>query len=269
MNISFWNLDFFPVNNFSYDNYNFSNPNYNFTPIFSSMDYTPSWLSMNFEPFKINSFFDNMGTNYSFSFTQPNINELPFNIFSSKSNKSSKSSTIKTKPFSLLTDNTKNAVSSMTWNSFKSKNGVKTINIAGSNVYACRWSSFEHSQKEWLDMQKYMIKAAEDLDLTLVYSDMDRSKSTSDIARAKKGSIVAPGGSSPHNYGAAVDICLFSNGKQVSTSSDLFKKYANLVKELSNNQIVWGGDWSKPDEEHHFELRGWREKYKKQEYLIA
>ena len=113
-----------------------------------------------------------------------------------------------------------------------------------------------------------MIEAAEDLGLTLVYSDMDRSVSVSNKANAEKGSIVAKGGESPHNFGTACDICLFKNGVEVSKRSELFKQFANLAKQKSGNRIAWGGDWKKKDEEHHFELRDWK-KYQNDKYVIT
>ena len=165
-------------------------------------------------------------------------------------------------------DNTDNAKSTSTWENFKKSYGVKTKTINGSKVYVCSWSSFSKSQPEWLGLQKHMIEAAEELGLTLVYSDMDRSVSASNASRKKKGNIVAPGGKSPHNYGTACDICLFKDGKQVSTKSAQFREFANLVKQKSNNQIAWGGDWSKKNEEHHFELRNWK-KYQTEQYKIV
>lgn len=166
-------------------------------------------------------------------------------------------------------DNTTSAVNTSSWKNFSQKNGVRKINIEGSEVYACKWSKFSKSQPEWLGMQKYMIEAAEELGLTLVYSDMDRTVATSNACHAKKGSIVVKGGQSPHNYGVATDICLFKNGKLLSSKSTDFAEFAELVKEKSNYRITWGGDWNKKNEEHHFELTGWRDKYKKEENLIT
>ena len=113
-----------------------------------------------------------------------------------------------------------------------------------------------------------MIEAAEELGLTLVYSDMDRSVSASNAARKNKGPIVAEGGKSPHNYGAAVDICLFKEGIAVSAKSALFRQFAELAKQKSGNRIEWGGEWRKKNEEHHFELRNW-EDYKNSKYIIT
>lgn len=166
-------------------------------------------------------------------------------------------------------DNTKRAVNTSSWNNFSKQNGVKKISINGSDVYACRWSNFTKSKKEWLDLQKYMIESAEELGLTLVYSDMDRTVAASNAGRAKKGNLVAKGGQSPHNYGVAADICLFKKGKALNPNSPEFEEFANLVKQKSDNCIAWGGDWTKKGERHHFELQGWRDKYKNSENLIC
>jgi hypothetical protein len=66
-------------------------------------------------------------------------------------------------------------------------------------------------------------------------------------------------------YGEKIDV----KGNLLSSKSAKFAEFAELVKEKSNNRIAWGGDWTKKDEEHHFELRGWRDKYKNEENLIC
>jgi hypothetical protein len=155
-------------------------------------------------------------------------------------------------------DNTKRAVNTSSWENFKKNNRVKKVNIGGSTVHACGWSNFSKSPQIWIDLQSCMIQAAEEMDLTLIYNDVNRSIAVSNKAHEKKPNIAAEGGKSPHNYGVAADICLFANGKIVNFDSDLFKKFANRVKELSNNKIAWGGDWNKTNEKHHFELKDWK-----------
>lgn len=204
--------------------------------------------------------FMNFSFNNSFTNNMYQFSPWGFGAISGSSKKSSSTG--------VKLNNTKGAVNTNTWNSFVKAYGVRETEIDGHKVYACRWSDFSNSQPEWLDLQKYMIEAAEELGLTLVYSDMDRSVSASDAARRKKGDIVAPGGKSPHNYGTAVDICLFKDGIAVSAKSALFRQFAELAKAKSGNRIEWGGEWRKKDEEHHFELRDW-EKYKNQENMIV
>ena len=176
---------------------------------------------------------------------------------------------------------TSSPTASLDWIDFKRKHSVKTMEINGQEIYACGWTSFKHSPKEWLDLQSCLIESANELGLTLVYSDVCRSKSASDAARAQKGTVVAKGGNSPHNFGVGADIVLYNkDGKAVSTQSQLYKIFATKVKEKSGGKITWGGDWGKDAngnlikdktrtingrtlhvsvaEAHHFEFKGWQ-----------
>lgn len=214
-----------------------------------------------------NTDFSNINWNNNFNLQLNSLNSKPRFVFFN--NLYSKISNNKTKTKNGKTyNNTTRAVNTSTWNNFKKAYGVTERTINGSKVYACRWSSFSKSQPEWLGLQRYMIEAAEELGLTLVYSDMDRSVSASNAARKKKGNIVAAGGKSPHNYGTACDICLFKDGVAVSAKSALFRQFAELAKQKSGNKIAWGGDWRKKNEEHHFELRDWK-KYKTNQHRIV
>lgn len=139
----------------------------------------------------------------------------------------------------------------------------------GTKILGCRWTKFSKSQPEWLGKQKYMQQAAKELGLTIVYSDMERTVAASNAGRAKKGSLVARGGQSPHNYGVAADIVLYKNGKAIGVDSALQTQFAQRVKELSGGTITWGGDWNKKGERHHFELTGWQQKYKSSRYLVG
>lgn len=103
---------------------------------------------------------------------------------------------------------------------------------------------------------------------TLVYSDVTRAVAASNAGRARKGSLVARGGESPHNYGTAADIILYKDGKAVDVNSALQTRFAQRVKELSGGTITWGGDWQKKGERRHFELTGWR-KYKNPSHLVG
>lgn len=153
--------------------------------------------------------------------------------------------------------------------SFKEKYGVGEKTLPdGTKVMACRWSRFDKIQPEWLDKQKYFIQAANEMGLTLVYSDVTRTVAESNIGRAEKGNLVCKGGESPHNYGTAIDIVLLKDGKPIGVNSQTQTDFANRVKTLSQNTVTWGGDWTKAGERHHFELKGWQ-KYKSPQYLIG
>ena len=139
----------------------------------------------------------------------------------------------------------------------------------GTKVLACRWSKFAKAQPEWVELQHAMLRAAKDLGLTLVYSDVTRTIAASNAGRAKKGDLVCRGGESPHNYGVAADIVLFQNGKEVNVNSETMTAFARKAQEYSNGRIEWGGDWRKKGERHHFNIKGWEKTYKRSEYLVG
>ena len=114
-----------------------------------------------------------------------------------------------------------------------------------------------------------MLRAASDLGLTIVYSDVERTVAESNAGRARKGALVCKGGQSPHNYGVTADIVLFRNGQPVGVNSDLQTQFAQKAREYSNNRIKWGGEWSKQGERHHFEVRDWQNRYKNPGNLVG
>lgn len=153
---------------------------------------------------------------------------------------------------------------------FRAQYGVSEKTLPdGTKVLACRWSRFSRCQKEWLDLQKPMLQAAKDLGLTLVYSDVERTVAESNAGRARKGALVCRGGESPHNYGVAADIVLFKDGRAVDVNSNLQTQFAQKAQAYSNNGVEWGGNWRKKGERHHFEVRGWRQKYKNAGNLVG
>ena len=159
-----------------------------------------------------------------------------------------------------------------------SKNGVQGMTLPnGIKILGTKFTRFNHARPEWLDMQKYMLQAAKNLGITLVYGEIQRTVASSNAGRAKKGNVVAKGGESPHNYGAAADICLFKDGKSVPVGSELHNKFAAEVKRLSGGKIGWGGDFGNGRgkfERHHFEVKNWRDKwytgtnYKSNPYIV-
>lgn len=155
---------------------------------------------------------------------------------------------------------------------FQRDNGVKEITLDnGLKINATIYTKLKGVQSEWLDQLKYMQQAADELGLVLVFGELSRTVEISNTGNQNKGSVVAKGGSSPHNYGVAADILLFdkASGKTINKISTIQEKFANRVKELSSGKIAWGGDWNKPNEEHHFELADWKDSYKKTENLIV
>ena len=92
------------------------------------------------------------------------------------------------------------------------------------------------------------------IDLRIIsgYRSPEHQKRLYAQGRTSKGHIVtnAPPGFSFHNYGFAVDVCEFVNGKPHWNSSNW-----NLVGELGKEQgLVWGGDWKTLVDKPHFQL---------------
>lgn len=151
----------------------------------------------------------------------------------------------------------------------KNKISEKTL-PDGTVILTHSFSRLEKCQPEWLDLQKYMVQAANELGLTLVYSDVCRTVAQSNKSRAAKGTHVAKGKDSPHNYGVAADIILLKDGKRINekpkgNEPDLQAQFADRVSELSGGKIAWGGDKEYypnlyKKERHHFELRDWNVK---------
>ena len=141
---------------------------------------------------------------------------------------------------------------------------VKELELPnGLKVLVNKYNYWDKSQPQWDDLQKYMIQAANMYGLTIVYSEVCRTVSTSNASREQKGSCVAPGGKSPHNYGVAADIWVFKDGELVSNNTDLYRKFVDKAIELSGGRIKWGGYYRDRDlavkERHHFEIDGWND----------
>jgi len=78
------------------------------------------------------------------------------------------------------------------------------------------------------------------------------------IGRTKPGKIVtnAKGGTSYHNYGLAIDICLIINGKEASWDTvkdfdaDGTADWMEIVLIFKKHGFEWGGDWKFKDYPH-------------------
>ena len=76
--------------------------------------------------------------------------------------------------------------------------------------------------------------------------------------RTAKGRIVtnAKGGSSPHNFGMAVDVCPIVDGKlDWNAPRSVWNKIGAIGKSLG---LTWGGDFKSITDLPHFEYRTWR-----------
>ncbi len=68
----------------------------------------------------------------------------------------------------------------------------------------------------------------------------------------------ANAGESPHNYypSLAFDIA-FLEDKKLSYKAKYFKEFADIIKQKNDN-ITWGGDWTKFKDAPHFQLTNWK-----------
>jgi hypothetical protein len=73
--------------------------------------------------------------------------------------------------------------------------------------------------------------------------------------RTKPGKKVtnARGGQSNHNYGLAVDLCPFTNGKADWENIGAFN---TIGSEAKKQKLEWGGDWKKIVDRPHVQLAG-------------
>ncbi len=137
----------------------------------------------------------------------------------------------------------------------------------GTKVLTFNYTKLDQMQEEFVAKIPEFQRIASEMGFTFVISDGSRSVAESNAARARKGNFVAKGGSSPHNYGVAIDIALYKDGKAVSGNQ--FKEFANRVKHETG--VTWGGDWGSYGQKYetqHFELANWKSKYKNESNLI-
>ena len=73
--------------------------------------------------------------------------------------------------------------------------------------------------------------------------------------RTKPGQVVtnAKGGQSNHNYGLAVDLCPFVNGKPVWNDNMAFIR---IGAEAAKHGLEWGGSWKKFIDKPHVQVPG-------------
>jgi len=92
------------------------------------------------------------------------------------------------------------------------------------------------------------------IDLRVVsgFRDSAKQQMLYNKGRTTKGGIVtnAPPGLSYHNYGWAVDVCEFRNGKPYWKS----KHWNEIGKIGKKHGLVWGGDWTRLVDKPHLQL---------------
>lgn len=83
------------------------------------------------------------------------------------------------------------------------------------------------------------------------------------IGRTRPGKKVtnARAGESPHNYmpSFAFDIAFITVTKKLAWDEALFRDFAGIVAEISN-EVFWGGNFTSLKDAPHFELKNWKQK---------
>ena len=142
---------------------------------------------------------------------------------------------------------------------YRNRISVKTL-PNGQKVLTFDYTKYKDLKPEMQQRIAVFNEVAAEKGYTFVISDGFRSIEESNRARAKKGNMVAPGGKSPHNYGAAFDCGVYKKGGHGLSRAEM-QEFTREVQRRSDN-ITWGGDFrSKPYETWHFELSDWK-KYK-------
>ena len=143
---------------------------------------------------------------------------------------------------------------------YKDKISVKTL-PNGTQVLTFGYTNYKNIRPEMQEQIALFNEVAAEKGYTFVISDGFRSIAESNAARARKGDMVAPGGSSPHNYGAAFDCGVYKSGGK-DLSREEWEAFSAEIKKRSNGAIAWGGDFkTKSYEVWHYELSDWK-KYK-------
>ena len=107
-------------------------------------------------------------------------------------------------------------------------------------------------------MKEILIKMnekAKELGYDLVLSSAYRSHQKQKDLKRDMPTIAASPYKSAHEYGVAIDICLYKNGKKVSVKD--VPEFAQYSQSLG---LTWGENWTKHKKEPwHFNLNGWQD----------
>lgn len=103
-----------------------------------------------------------------------------------------------------------------------------------------------------------LISRMAKLGVPMFAHNMVRTWDEQDALKAQ-GVSNASGGQSPHNFGLAVDIV--HSIKAWDLTRESWDDIGHIGKEVAKQNgvpIVWGGDWSRPWDPAHWELKNWR-----------
>jgi len=135
--------------------------------------------------------------------------------------------------------------SKLTVNSEEIKPGYYIKKLNGVNIQGL--------QPQMKDALIKMNEKATELGYDLVISSAYRSHEQQKNLKKEKPKLAAGLYKSAHEYGVAIDLGLYKNGKKVSV--DQVKEFAHYGEALG---LTWGGRWKKPYEPWHFNINNWQ-----------
>lgn len=186
----------------------------------------------------------------------PSLNYNTFNFYNPFSFLNGHYTQTTNNPFDFL-NTSQSSSTSRTQNAGKTKkkgNYVSEEILSGKEVLKLGNGVNLNNLKQ--DLKNILVrldKKAKELGYTLVVSDGYRTHAQQIEAKRNKPSLAATPGKSPHEYGAAIDIALYKDGKQVNIAN--VPEFSNFAKQIG---LSWGNDWKSKKEPWHFELAQWR-----------
>jgi len=99
-----------------------------------------------------------------------------------------------------------------------------------------------------------MNEKAKELGYDLVLSSGYRSHESQKRLKKEKPKYAASPYKSAHEYGVAIDMCLYKNGEKVSV--DKVPEFAHYAESLG---LIWGGRWKNQYEPWHFNMNDWKD----------
>ena len=143
--------------------------------------------------------------------------------------------------------------------SSSSGKSIKTRLVEISSGYCVKAGSWVNTDglKSYMREKIVMLdKKAKELGYTLVLIDGFRSHATQAAAKRRKPKLCASPYKSAHEYGVAVDIALYKNGKKVSDIKREVPEFGNYAQSIG---LEWGAGWNSKYEPWHFNMKKWTE----------
>lgn len=125
--------------------------------------------------------------------------------------------------------------------------------VSGYSINKCKHTDLVNLKPEMKEILVQLDKKAQELGYTMVVSDGFRSHVTQAAAKKRKPKLCATPGKSAHEYGAAIDLAMYKDGKAVSI--DKIPEFARYAQSLG---LEWGATWKSKYEPWHFNFVRWQ-----------